>query len=117
MANLNKIPWLQWIPGRSWRIVMEVEAADELPPHLPRNGAVLVGSSKMPKWLVFDCPCRSGHRVMLNLDAARFPHWQLTSQKKLTVAPSVDWNSNKKSCHYFIRTGRIVWADHRERRR
>lgn len=105
-----KIPWWEWVPGRSWRIVVTVDAADEIPEKLPRNAAVLVASSEVPKWLAFDCPCRSGHRVMLNLDQARYPHWQLTGRKKLTITPSVDWNGGSRSCHYFIRSGRIVWA-------
>jgi hypothetical protein len=110
MAHVKKISWWDWVPGRSWRIAMVVDAADEVPAKLPRNAVVLVGSDEKPKWLVFDCPCRSGHRVMLNLDASRFPHWRLTQRKKLTVAPSVDWNGSGTSCHYFIRNGRVVWA-------
>lgn len=110
MACVSKVRWWEWLPGRSWRIVSIVEAADEVPRKLPRNAAVLVGSMSMPKWLVFDCPCRSGHRVMLNLDRARYPHWRLGKSKKLTVAPSVDWNGSGRSCHYYIRGGRVSWA-------
>lgn len=113
MARVSKLPWWEWLrPRRSWRIVAVVEAADEVPQKLPRNTAVLVGSRAMPKWLIFDCPCRSGHRVMLNLDRARYPHWRLASGKKLTVAPSVDWNGGGQSCHYYIRGGRVFWARH-----
>jgi hypothetical protein len=116
MANMNNIPWWQWVPGRSWRIVSRVDAADEVPAKLPRNAVVLVGSDRFQKWLVFDCPCRSGHRVMLNLDSGRFPHWRITNLRKLTVTPSVDWHGNGKSCHYFIRAGRVVWAHDKEAR-
>jgi hypothetical protein len=113
MAHLSRIRWWEWLPGRLWRIVTTVEAADEVPGELPKNAAILVGSRSTPKWLVFDCPCRSGHRVMLNLDRARYPHWRLADSKKLTVAPSVDWNVGDRSCHYYIRGGRILWAHHR----
>jgi hypothetical protein len=112
MANVNNISWWQWVPvpGRSWRIVQIVEAADELPKRLPRNAAVLVGSYDKPKWLAFDCPCRIGHRVMLNLDPGRRPHWKIADKKKLTVSPSVDWNNSGRVCHYFIRSGRVIWV-------
>src|SRR5438874_6766630 len=33
------------------RIVAVVEAADDVPERLPRNGVVLVGSSTQPKWI------------------------------------------------------------------
>jgi Family of unknown function (DUF6527) len=110
MASMTKIPWWQWVPGQSWRIVMVVDEADEMPARLPRNAVVLVGSHEKPKWLAFDCPCRTGHRVLLNLDPARFPYWRLKSKKKLTLAPSIDWNDNDRSCHFLMRTGHVVWA-------
>jgi hypothetical protein len=116
MAVVN-IPWWEWLPGRSWRIVLNVHAADEVPEALPRNAMVLVGSLEMPKWLVFDCPCRVGHRVMLNLDDARYPYWRLTGHKKLTISPSVDWVAGGRSCHYFIRSGRVLWAHKMRNRR
>ncbi len=68
MANLAKISWWQWLPLvgwlSGWRIVVVVESADEVPQRLPYNGAALVGSTDRPKWIVFDCPCQTGHRIM-----------------------------------------------------
>ena len=58
---------------------------------LPRvAGAVLVGSFQRPKWIAFDCPCRSGHRVMITLDKAHQPHWTVTGRYFLTLWPSVN---------------------------
>lgn len=85
-------------------------SADEVPDRLPRNGVALVAASGRTKWIVFDCPCRTGHRIMLNADASRLPRWRLDRAKHLTVFPSIDFHGNKKRCHYFIRGGRIVWA-------
>jgi hypothetical protein len=112
-----KIPLWEWVPGRSWRIVVTVNAADEIPKKLPRNAVVLVASGGVQKWLAFDCPCRTGHRVMLNLDHSRYPHWKFNGGKKLTISPSVDWNGGGRTCHYFIRAGRIVWANLRGKKR
>ena len=89
------------------------ESADEVPDKLPRNGAVLVGSASHLKWIVFDCPCRRGHRIMLNTDPLRRPTWQVAngSTRHLTVTPSVDYQDEHFHCHYFIRDGKVLWAE------
>lgn len=95
-----------------WRIVGEVESADDIPNQLPKRGAVLVVSGKRQKWIAFDCPCGSSHRILLNLDPSRFPYWRVRRGKKgrLTISPSVDSSENGKYCHYFIREGKVAWA-------
>jgi Family of unknown function (DUF6527) len=110
MARLKTIHWWEWWPFRSWRIVAEVGDADEIPSRLPRNGVVLVGSLHAPKWLGFDCPCRNGHRVLLNLQLRHLPRWRLIENRPLTVLPSVDERGPAGRCHYFMRQGKIVWT-------
>lgn len=108
-----KISWWQWLPIWRWRVVSTVESADEIPERLPRNAAILVaGSGEPPKWVAFDCPCRSGHRVMLNTDFRRAPSWQidLRHTDRLTITPSVDYRGARRQCHYFVRNGRIQWT-------
>ena len=89
-----------------------VESAADVPEYLPYRGAVLVvfGRHK-PGWLVFDCPCARGHRIMLNLDPERYPWWQTLALDPLTIQPSVDDHSNSSRCHYFIHGGRVVWTN------
>lgn len=116
MADITKIPWWQWVPVFGWRIVAVVNSADNVPQHLPRNGAVLVGAPARPKWVVFDCPCRRGHRIMLNTDKARLPHWSTTVAGRLTISPSIDFDEHAHRCHYFVRKGRIEWVHERKRR-
>jgi hypothetical protein len=108
-----KIAWWKWLPFQRWRIVGEAESADEVPERFPRNGVVLVAASGRTKWIVFDCPCRTGHRIMLNADASRRPHWALQPSKHLTISPSIDFRGGIRRCHYFIRGGRVVWAKDR----
>lgn len=105
-----KISLWQWLPIFGWRIVGVVESADDIPQKLPRNGAVLVGSHTRPKWVVFDCPCKSGHRIMLNTDKARLPYWSIPVKDPLTITPSIDSFYSKRRCHYFIQNGRIQWV-------
>jgi hypothetical protein len=100
--------WL-WPRWRRWQVVGVVEAADEAPAALSRRRAILVGSRDYPKWLVFDCPCGTCHRIMLNLDRHRWPAWSLTEAKGITLQPSVDALTGARRCHFFMRNGRIEW--------
>lgn len=109
MADMKTVPWWQWIPFRGWRIVLTVDAADEVPTSLPRNGAVLVGTERRPKWLSFDCPCGTGHRILIPLDPVQRPHWTISRSQPLSISPSVDYKSTRR-CHYFISNGRTTWV-------
>lgn len=110
MARVTKISWWQWLPIYGWRVVANVDAADEIPDRLPRRGAVVVGLRARPKWIAFDCPCGTGHRIMLPTDQAYSPHWKVSRREKLTIAPSIDSKSNGLRCHYFIQDGRVKWT-------
>lgn len=105
-----KALWLEFWPFARWQLVGQVEAADEVPEHLPRRGAVLVGTRKHPKWIAFDCPCQRRHRVLLPLDPRQRPHWRLQAGSPLTLFPSIDALNDRRRCHYFITNGRTVWA-------
>lgn len=108
-----KISWWQKLPILGWRLVGSVDSADDIPQQLPRNGVVLVGPRTRPKWIAFDCPCRRGHRIMLNTDKTRFPYWSVNTKGALTIYPSIDYRTSKQRCHYFIRHGRIRWVHER----
>ena len=104
--------WLRRLrlPWRRWRVVGQVDAADELPESLAPKDAVLIGTLEQPRWIAFDCPCRDRHRVMLNLDRSRRPTWRLVRADRLTIAPSVDELRQGVRCHYFVKAGRIEWV-------
>ena len=97
---------------RPWLLAGIVSEGDEVPDRIPVRRAFLVGVPSSWKWLVFDCPCRTGHRIMLNLDRGRRPHWTIhvSRRRRITVSPSIDYRGSNRSCHYFIRDGRVVWA-------
>ena len=101
---------------RPWLLAGTVSEGDEVPNRIPIRRAFLVGGPSAWKWLVFDCPCRTGHRIMLNLDRSRWPHWTIrpSRRRRITLSPSIDYRSENRSCHYFIRDGRVVWT-HRSR--
>lgn len=86
----------------------------DVPIRIGNRHAVVVGSSTRRKWLVFDCPCARGHRVVLNLDSNHYPRWQITAEYPLTVRPSVDEVSRFGRCHYILRDGRVSWVHRTE---
>ena len=114
MDRMTAFSWWQSLPWLQWRIVGVVEAADDVPEHLPRNGAILVGDVAHPKWLAFDCPCRQDHRILLSLDSRIRPHWRVTDASRLSLTPSVDAHTGRRRCHYIIRSGKVTWVRERE---
>ena len=119
MGGLSRLRWWQWVPvpGRKWRVVLRVAAADEVPHRLPPGGVVLVGSPDRPKWLAFDCPCGLGHRIMANLDVARSPRWSVTQAHPLTLTPSIDAVTAGRRCHFLLKNGRVAWVRNTHSRR
>ena len=113
MVSLKRlVDWWQALslPWRSWRIVGRVLAGDEVPDQLPSRGVVLVGPQESANWLVFDCPCQGRHRLMVNLDMSRNPFWKIDCPKPLSIHPSVNNVTPDRSCHFFIRGGRVRWV-------
>ena len=120
MARLNP-PWWpdrlkpsRWLPrrlpARRWRIVAHVEEADLIPSRLPLRGAALAGPHGAPKWLALDCPCGTGHRLLVNLDSHRRPAWRLVGTRPLTIQPSLDIIRDGARCHFTITRGAVHWA-------
>ena len=113
MASMKKLlSWLRPLTllWRPWTIVGYVGAADEIPDQLPAKGVILVGAEDNPTWAALDCPCRRGHRLMVNLDRFRLPVWTIDSIKPLTIRPSIDDITSDRQCHFVVHRGRIKWA-------
>ena len=113
MAGMKRlIAWWQSLPlpWRPWRIVGQVGAGDEVAERLPHRGVVLVGTRESATWAVFDCPCRTGHRLMVNLDRARHPFWTIESRTPLSIRPSIDDITPERRCHFTIRGGTLRWS-------
>jgi len=107
-----------WAPRSRWRVVGVVGEADEVPQALPARGIVIAGTTKSPKWLIFDCPC--GHdRIMVNASSARRPAWSLESRfwTGASLVPSIDTHHDGRRCHYVVRSGHIFWTANSQRGR
>jgi Family of unknown function (DUF6527) len=99
-------------PWRRWRALRLAGEADGVKRPLPKRRIVLAGPKAAPKWAIFDCPCGTGHEIMLNLNPQRRPHWRVRTGllRCVTVSPSVDSTHEDMRCHYFIRRGRVEWT-------
>lgn len=106
-----KNSWFDWLPWRRWKVVQQVEAADEVPERLGPRTAVFVGTREHPKWLAFDCPCGRGHRILIPLERSKKPHWRLAEGDRMTLSPSVDAVWRGRRCHYVIRSGKTIWIN------
>lgn len=100
-----------WFGRRRWRITRTFRSVTDVPNRLRHARAVLVGTPNLPKWLIFNCPCMSGHRVMVALDPQQRPHWTIQRRNPLAISPSVDEYHDGKRCHYLIRQGRVRWVE------
>ena len=113
MAKLTKLRkwWLALAtPWRKWRVVDYVSAADEVPDAIPYRGVILVGTHQHPTWAALDCPCRTGHRLLVNLDNRRCPYWKISSTQRLSIWPSIDSIAHGQRCHFELSGGTIRWA-------
>ena len=101
---------LEWLGFARWRVLGYYDDLDDMPEPLPRKGVALIAVPGRLKWIVFDCACGTGHRIMLNADHARRPFWRIPARDPITIAPSIDFRGEGRRCHSFIRRGRTVWA-------
>jgi hypothetical protein len=112
--------WRRMVPGRPRIDHAAFYAAHfELPASLPRHQLALVGGSeKQPKWAVFECPCGIRHRIAIPLSSRRLPAWRISfdDRRRPSLYPSIDSNDGR-SCHFWLRNGRIEWAPDRRRGR
>lgn len=87
-----------------------VEYVNDIPERLG-NRLYVVRRAGVPRRAVFECPCRCGHRVDLNLSEDRSPAWQAkVVNEKATITPSVWVPEEQCGSHFFVRDNRIDWV-------
>jgi hypothetical protein len=60
-------------------------------------------------WAIFDCPCRTGHRLSVTLRAGDHPHWTLRQEGNLaTMYPSL-WYHDHCHSHFWITRNQVRW--------
>lgn len=105
--------------GAWWRGDLKVVRGegDTLPPAIQRARLVhMVDAGE--NWSVgFHCPCGCGDVIELLLLPDADPHWTLAVDHigRPTLHPSVWKNMGCKS-HFWLRQGRVIWAEARPTR-
>lgn len=91
--------------GRTVLVVVED------PPDLPLDRVLYVVGGAAPWCAVLRCPCRCGATIAVSLVAADRPSWSFAADaaERPTLTPSIHRNVGCRS-HFFLRSGRIVWA-------
>jgi hypothetical protein len=88
--------------------VVRCESQHEVPGSIPRHTLVVVGSEQTPKWAIFECPCGSGHRIMVSLVPTHRSHWHLEHTSAApSLFPSVNSHDSHGRCHFWLRDGRV----------
>jgi hypothetical protein len=63
-----------------------------------------------PLWAILDCPCRTGHRLSVNLRPSEKPYWTVREEGHLvTINPSL-WYKDKCRSHFWITQNQVRWV-------
>jgi hypothetical protein len=88
--------------------LMFVNSMSDIPTNVGKT--IFVVGSK-PKWVIFACPCRRGHRLSIPLMKSVSPHWRLTKHgKTISLWPSVYVAGNPCGSHFWLLKNRVEWA-------
>jgi hypothetical protein len=102
--------WERLRTTRSLQRVVLIESMTELPATLASN-LYVVRRAGYDRRAVFNCPCRCGRRIDLNLVRSHSPYWSLILTKgKATIHPSVWLEGEPCQSHFFIRDSKVVWV-------
>ncbi len=83
-----------------------VSGISQIPNNI-KNDFYIVERSGRQLWLVFNCPCKSGHRLTVNLSRERNPSWFAEiKDNRLSVYPSV-WVGDECQSHFWIKNSNI----------
>lgn len=85
---------------------------DHFVDHSIRKKEVLVVGDNKSHWvLILYCPCGCGEKIHLNTLPSENPYWKLRSNmlSRISIYPSI-WRTKGCNSHFFIRSGKVVWA-------
>lgn len=91
--------------------IRRYDATSALPTKLPRREIAVAGTPAT--WAALECPCGNGHRLMVRIRPHdRMNTWTLSDQAPgPSLHPSIDSVTDQRRCHFWLRDGRVHWAD------
>ena len=111
MSWLAKLWW--WLVGLiGLRRGFATEAVEDLPDVLEPDRVYLIGDGSVPWSAALLCPCRCGAVIQLSLIPSDRPRWSVSRHftGSASLHPSI-WRTKGCRSHFFLRRGRIVWAE------
>lgn len=87
------------------------EIVNDEPFYIAPKILYVIGEKEFQAYALMLCPCGCNKKVYLNLLPGNKPTWKIFIRKRApTLTPSI-WNTSGCQSHYFIRSGRVVWAE------
>lgn len=87
------------------------ERQSEAPISIPRHQLILIGKGEHLKWAMFECPCGTGHKIMINLATSRVPHWRVVLHSgQPSLLPSINYQDDYGRCHFWLNAGRVEFT-------
>lgn len=112
------VRWWRRCHRRTWGHPLykpvHVDTVEDVPQEPNPRRAYLSGPDGLPKWLTLECPCGTGHTLVLSLQKTHKTHWSAeVLDARLTLRPSVDYRpAEEHRCHFWLRNGRVRWVGH-----
>ena len=81
------------------------------PEKLKKNIVHVVGNKNYIKWAYIKCPCGCKEIIMLSLNKAEFPSWEIKRDwiGRVSISPSIHRIEGCKS-HFWIKKGNLKWT-------
>jgi len=111
ILDFLKSSWRRLRRRTRYKRIAVVDSMSAIPERL--GGTIyIVRRGGIDRRAAFECPCRCGRTIDLNLFAgSRQPSWSVTTNKgTVTVHPSVWLRSDPCQSHFFIRRNKVIWT-------
>jgi len=93
---------------------LNVEWVEDLPNKIIKNTIYIVGGKEYPFHACFVCPRRECNQLIaLDISPELNPRWRITEYSKggISLNPSIYVTSFRCQCHYWVKKGKIHWAE------
>lgn len=89
-----------------------IKPARDYPEEIKRNTIYIVGTIVNPQYAVFQCPCKCGRIVELNLNPDSSPCWTINWSPfgTISISPSI-WRKQGCESHFFIKRSSVIWCN------
>lgn len=114
LKHLFKILFKQYLNILAQFYLYTTDWVEDLPRKPSKYTIYIIGGRKYPFQAILVCP-RKGCSNVISIDVSPeiFPRWKITEHPEGTISlyPSVHLNSLDCNCHYWLREGKIYWAE------